>query len=50
MTKAVLEYVSEKSRALMAAPSCCPEAKAAATRHTLSADEDGVAAFIESIL
>jgi hypothetical protein len=30
MTKAVLEYVSEKSRALMAAPSCCPEAKAAA--------------------
>ncbi len=27
-----------------------PEAKAAATRHTLSADEDGVAAFIDSIL
>jgi hypothetical protein len=30
MTKELLDYVSEKTRDLMAAPSCCPEAKAAA--------------------
>lgn len=30
MTRELLAYVTEKTRALMAAPSCCPEAKAAA--------------------
>jgi len=30
MTKELIDYVSEKTRDLMAAPSCCPEAKAAA--------------------
>jgi len=30
MTKEMRAYVAEKSRALMAAPSCCPEARAAA--------------------
>lgn len=30
MTKTTMEYVSEKTRELMAAPSCCAEAKAAA--------------------
>ena len=30
MTKEMLAYVTEKTHDLMAAPSCCPEAKAAA--------------------
>ena len=30
MTKETLAYVTEKTREMMAAPSCCPEAMAAA--------------------
>jgi len=30
MTKEMIAYVTEKTRDLMAAPSCCPEARAAA--------------------